>query len=404
MAAQRIKVAATRAFRSEGVVGNGRTVATQGKSAAGIGRQHSQPLRCYADQPILLPNSSWTDRQGAGEGIVVRRRRATPSRARLSAVLALLLLVAPLMAAAQQGARIPRIGILWVYSPSVGSVFADAFRQGLRGLGYVEGRTIVLEERWAEGKFDRLPSLAGELVRLNVDVILTASTPAAQAAQQATRTIPIVITLVTDPVESGIVASLARPGGNITGLSLMHPELTGKRLELLKEVIPKVRRVGVFWSASTPSYQRLLSETETAARSLGLQLHVVEVRGPTDFDNAFSAIARGRVGALVLLPDVLFRNQQKRILDLASKHQLPAMYWSRELVDAGGLMAYGANIPDQYRQAATVVDKILKGAKPGDLPIEQPAKLELVINVQTAKALGLTIPQSVLLRADHVVE
>ena len=308
------------------------------------------------------------------------------------------------MAGAQQGAKIPRVGILWVYSPSVGSAFADAFRQGLRGLGYVEGRTILLEERWAEGKFDRLPSLAGELVRLNVDVIVTASTPAVQAAQQATRTIPIVMTLVTDPVESGIVASLARPGGNITGLSLMHPELTGKRLALLKEVVPKVRRVGVFWSAATPSYRLLLSETETAARSLRLQLYVVEVRGPTDFDNAFSAITRDRVGALVLLPDVLFRNQQKRILDLAAKHQLPAMYWSRELVDAGGLMAYGANIPDQYRQAATVVDKILKGAKPGDLPIEQPAKLELVINVKTAKALRLTIPQSVLVRADYVVE
>ena len=334
----------------------------------------------------------------------MRRRSATLLRARGSAVLAVLLLVAPLMAGAQQRTKIPRVGILWVYSPSIGSVFADAFRQGLRGLGYVEGRTIVLEERWADGKFERLPSLASELVRLNVDVIVTASTPAAQAAQQATRTIPIVITLVTDPVESGLVASLARPGGNITGLSLMHPELTGKRLELLKEIIPTVRRVGVFWNASTPAYRLLLTETETAARSLGLQLHVVEVRGPTDFENAFSALTRGRVGALVLLPDVLFRNQQRRILDLASKNHLPAMYWSRELVDAGGLMAYGANIPDQYRQAATVVDKILKGATPGELPLEQPAKLELVINLKTAKALGVTVPQSVLRRADYVVE
>jgi putative ABC transport system substrate-binding protein len=309
-----------------------------------------------------------------------------------------------LTAGAQQGARIPRIGILWVYAPSANSVFADAFRQGLRALGYVEGRTILLEERWAEGKFDRLPSLARELVRLNVDVIVTASTPAAQAAQQATRTIPIVITLVTDPVGSGIVGSLARPGGNITGLSLMHPELTGKRLELLKEVIPQVRRVAVFWSASTPAYRLLLSETEKAARSLGLQLYVVEVGGPNDLDNAFAAITRDRVEALVLLPDVLFRNQQRRIRDLASRSQLPVMYWSRELVDAGGLMAYGANIPDQYRQATIVMDKILKGAKPADLPIEQPTKLELVINVKTAKALGLTIPQPVLLRADYVVE
>jgi putative ABC transport system substrate-binding protein len=319
-------------------------------------------------------------------------------------LLALLLLVAPLIAEAQQVGKVPRIGILWAYSPSVVSLFSEAFRQSFRGLGYVEGRNIALEERWAEGRFDRLPSLAAELVRLNVDIIVTASTPAVQAAQEATRTIPIVMTLVTDPVESGVVTSLARPGGNVTGLSLMHPELSGKRLALLKEVIPKISRVAVFWSSSTPSYPLVLRETEAAARALGVQLQVVEVRGPTDFDSAFSAIARGRAGALVVLPDAMFRNQQGRILDLAAKRQLPAMYWSRELVDAGGLMAYEANIPDVYRQAATLVDKILKGAKPGDLPIEQPAKLELVINMKTAKALGLTIPSSLLLRADQVIE
>jgi putative ABC transport system substrate-binding protein len=314
------------------------------------------------------------------------------------------LLAAPLAAEAQPAGKGPRIGILWAYSPSVVLLFADAFRQGLRGLGYVEGQNIALEERWAEGRFDRLPSLAAELVRLNVDIIVTASTPAVQAAQQATRTIPIVMTLVTDPVESGVVASLARPGGNVTGLSLMHPELSGKRLALLKEVIPRIFRVAVFWSSSTPSYRLVLRETEAAARALGMQLQVVEVRGASDFDSAFSSITKERVGGLVVLPDAMFRNQQKRILDLAAKSRLPAVYWSRELVDAGGLMAYGANIPDVYRQAATFVDKILKGAKPADLAIEQPAKLELVINLKTAKALGLTIPPSLLQRADQVIE
>jgi putative ABC transport system substrate-binding protein len=321
-----------------------------------------------------------------------------------TALLGLLLLSSPLTAEAQQGRKVPRIGILWAHSPSRVSSFAEAFREGLGGLGYVEGQNIALDERWAEGKFDRLPSLAAELVRLNVDVIIAESTPAARAAQQATRTIPIVLTLVTDPVEGGFVASLARPGGNVTGLSLMHPELSAKRLELLKEIVPKASRVAVLWSSSTPSYSRLLRETEAAARVLGVQLQVVEVRGPAEFDSAFSAVIRDRAGALLVLPDPMFRNHLRRILDLAAKSRLPTLYWSRDLVDAGGLMAYGANLPDGYRQAATFVDKILKGAKPAELPIEQPAKLELVINLKTAKALGLMIPKSLLLRADQVIE
>jgi putative ABC transport system substrate-binding protein len=314
------------------------------------------------------------------------------------------MLAGPLAAEGQQPGKVSRIGILWPYSASIAAPFAEAFRQGLRDAGYVEGRNIVVEERWAEGSFDRLRSLAADLVGRKVDIMLVASTPAVQAAQKATQTTPIVMTLVSDPVEDHIVTSLARPGGNVTGLSLMHPELSGKRLALLKEVRPRVSRVAVFWSSSTPAYRVILSETETAARTLGVQLRVVEVRGPTDFDSAFAAITKERVGALVVLPDAMFRNQHRRIIDLAAKNRLPAMYWSRELVDAGGLMAYGASFPDVFRQAAAFVDKILKGAKPGDLPIEQPARLELVINMKTAKALRLTIPQSVLLRADQVLE
>ena len=322
----------------------------------------------------------------------------------LAVVLAVGLTLAPLDVEAQQAGKVPRLGILWPYSSSIAAPFAEAFRQGLRDAGYVEGRNILVEERWAEGSFDRLPSLAADLVGRRVDIMLVASTPAVQAAQQATKTVPIVMTLVSDPVEDHIVASLARPGGNVTGLSLMHPELSGKRLALLKEVNPKISRAAVFWSSSTPAYRVVLSETETAARALGVQLQIVEVRGNTGVDTAFAAITRERIGALVVLPDAMFRNQHRRIIDLAAKNRLPTMYWSRELVEAGGLMAYGANFPDVFRQAATFVDKIVKGAKPGDLPIEQPARLELVINLKTAKALGLTIPQSVLLRADQVIE
>jgi putative ABC transport system substrate-binding protein len=322
----------------------------------------------------------------------------------LAVVLILSLSLAPLAVEGQQGGKIPRVGILWAYSPSVVSILGDAFRQGLRGLGYVEGQNILLEERWAEGRFDRLASLAAALNRVNLDVIVTASTPAVRAAQQATKTIPIVMTLVSDPVEDGLVASLARPGRNVTGLSLMHPELSAKRIALLKEVVPKLSRVAVLWSPSTASYRKVLGETQAAAHALGLQLRAVEVRDPTDFDSAFSAVARERAGALVVLPDALFRDQQRRILDLAAKTRLPAIYWSRDLVEAGGLMAYGANFPDVFRQAATFVDKILKGAKPADLPVEQPAKFELIVNRKTAKALGLTIPQTLLLRADQVIE
>jgi putative ABC transport system substrate-binding protein len=325
-------------------------------------------------------------------------------KAGLSSILvAVVLLAVGLSVEAQQAKKVPRVGVLWLYSPAIASPFAEAFRQGLRELGYVEGKNIVIEYRHAEGKYDRLPSLAAELVRLNVDIIVTASTQAAQAGQQATRSIPIVMTVVSDPVESGLVSSLARPGGNVTGLSLLHPELSGKRVELLKEVIPKLSRVAVLSNLSNPIIPPLLRETEAAARAVGVQLQVVEVRGPIELDSAFGAMTRDRAGALVVLPDGTFQNERRRIAALAAKGRLPTMYAWREAVDDGGLMAYGASVPDILRRAATYVDKILKGTKPADLPVEQPLKFELVINLKTAKQIGLTVPQSVLYRADKVI-
>ena len=300
--------------------------------------------------------------------------------------------------------RVPRVGVLWPYSSSVAWPFSEALRQGLREVGYVEGYNLIVEERWADGSLERLPALASELARGKVDVIVAASTPAVQAARQETRTIPIVMTLISDPVESGIAASLGRPGGNVTGLSLMHPELSGKRVALLKEVNPRITRVAAFWSASTPSYPIVLRGTETAARSLGMQVQPIEVRGPGGLDSAFAALLREQVNALVVLPDPMFRNQHKRIIELAAQQRLPTMYWSRELVDAGGLMSYGASIPDIHRRAAVFVDKILKGARPGELPVEQPTKFELVINLKAAKQIGLTLPPHVLARADRVIK
>src|SRR5262245_16216367 len=315
-----------------------------------------------------------------------------------------LLALAPLAGEAQQAKNVPRIGLLWPYSSSVASPLIEAFRQGLREVGYVEGQNIAIESRWADGKYDRLPGLAAELVRLPVDVIVAAATVAIHAAQQATRTIPIVMTISNDPVDSGFVASLARPSQNITGLSILSPELSGRRLELLKETIPKISRAAVLWNSSNPSHALLVRESEAGARALGVQIQLVEVEDPAELDHAFLAMTRVRAGALLVLPDATFRQQRTRLLDLAAKYRLPAMYWSKEFVEAGGFMAYGASVPDLCRRAAIYVDKILKGAKPADLPVEQPTKFELVINLKTAKALHLTIPPSVLLRADQVIE
>jgi len=265
----------------------------------------------------------------------------------------------------------------------------------------------VIEYRYSGGKFDRLPALAAELVALKVDVIVASSTPAALAAKQATRTLPIVFAAAGDPVASGLVTSLARPGGNVTGLAVLAPELVGKCLELLTQAVPGVSRVAVLWypgGHGERTEKNILTGAEVAGRALGVRLQFVETRGPADFDGAFAEMTRARAGALTVLPSNMLINERRRLVDLAAKNRLPAVYGSREFVDAGGLMAYGPNFADMFRRAATYVDRILKGAKPADLPVEQPTKFELVINLKTAKALGLTIPQSLLLRADQIIE
>jgi len=316
------------------------------------------------------------------------------------------LLAAPFVAEAQPAGKVARIGYL-APNLAVNPHLPEAFRQGLRDLGYVEGRNLVIEIRSAEGKLERLPALAAELVALKVDVIVAGGTPAALAAKQATTTLPIVVSAAGDPVTSGLVTSLARPGGNVTGLSMLSPDLVGKCLEQLKQAVPGVSRVAVLWQpGAVPerTEKDILQGAEVAARALGVQLQFVEARGPEEFDRAFSEIIRVRAGALTVLPSSMFISERRRLVDLAAKNRLPAVYSVREFVDAGSFMAYGPNLPDLNRRAATYVDRILKGAKPGDLPIEQPTKFELVINLKTAKALGLTIPQSLLQRADQVIE
>jgi putative ABC transport system substrate-binding protein len=316
------------------------------------------------------------------------------------------LLAAPLATGGQQAGKVPRIGYL-VPSLAASPHNHEAFRQGLRDLGYVEGRNVVIEYGDAEGKFERLPALAAELVALKVDVLVAPNTVGALAARQATRTLPIVFATAGDPVTSGLVTSLARPGGTATGLSLLGPELIGKCLELLKQVVPRVSRVAALWEPGVIGEHMdkdMLKRAEGAARALGVRLQVVEARGPADFDRAFSDMTRARAGALTVLGSTMFSTERRRLVDLAAENRLPAVYPWREFVDAGGLMAYGANVADLYRRAATYVDKILKGAKAGDLPVEQPTKFELVVNLKAAKALGLTIPQSLLLRADEVIQ
>ncbi len=316
------------------------------------------------------------------------------------------LLAAPLAAEGQQGAKVPRVGALWIGSATTPTV--SAFDEALRDLGWVEGQNIVIERRYAEWSYERLPGLAAELVRLRVDVILAGGgPPSLNAARDATKTIPIVmVASSSDPVGQGLIKSFARPGGNITGLVTAPEGLGGKRLELLKEAIPGLSRVGVLWDASITrsAVSRVWKLTEEAARLLGVEVLVFEVHEPTDLDSAVKAATKARVGGLAVFGTPMFVRHRGEIADLLTKHRLPAISEWRDFPEAGLLMSYGASRPAQFRRAAVYVDKILKGAKPGDLPVEQPTKFELVINMKTAKALGLTIPPSLLLRADQVIE
>jgi putative ABC transport system substrate-binding protein len=316
------------------------------------------------------------------------------------------LLAAPLPGLAQQpAATIPRIGFLGVSTPAAWAPRVDAFRAGLRDLGYVEGKNIVIEFRFAQGQYDRLPELAAELVRLKVDVIVTHTVPGALAAKQATATnpIPVVMTNVGDAVGSGIVASLARPGGNITGDTFFVPELAAKRLEVLKDAIPRLRRVAVLANPDNALTGRSLQAMETAAKELNVALLRFHARGPADLDGAFAGMAKESVDALTVIEDAILIPSFKRIAELAVKQRLPSISFT-EYPDAGGLFGYGANYLALYRRAAVFVDKILKGAKPGDLPIERPTTFEFVINMKTAKALGLTVPSATRLRADREIE
>jgi putative ABC transport system substrate-binding protein len=314
------------------------------------------------------------------------------------------LLAAPQPARAQQAAKVPRIGFLGNSTAALEANLVGPFREGLRDLGYIEGRNILIEYRWAEGKDERFPGLIVELLALKVEVIVTAGTPASLAVKKTAPSIPLVMAAVGDPIGVGLVASLARPGGNSTGLTAIAPELEGKRLELLREAVPKLSYIAVLWNPDNPFHAGSLKEARTAAQVLGIKVQPLGVRVSEDFPAAFAAILRERPGALLVLADRLFLHNRARIVDFEAKHRLPGVYPYRELVEAGGLMSYGPSYADMHRRAATYVDKILKGAKPGDLPIEQPTKFELVINLKTAKALGLTIPPSLLARADEVIQ
>jgi putative ABC transport system substrate-binding protein len=319
------------------------------------------------------------------------------SRRSVAFALLFSLLAAPLAADAQPAGKVPRIGVV------IGGIPLLGFVEGLRDLGYVDGRNIVIEYRAFEGRAERFPEIIAEFVRLKVDVIISSSTPAVKAAKEATSTIPIVMAGLNDPVGAGLVASLSRPGGNVTGLTNIITELSAKRLELLKETVPGVARVAVLWNSNHPGQPLAFKQTQVAAQALGVTALSVEVRRREDFESAFRRLAKERPGALLVLPDPVTMFHRKLITDFDAKNRLPAMYAAREWADAGGLMSYGTNFAEVFRRAATYVDKILKGAKPADLPVEQPTKFELAINLKTAKVLGLTIPPSVLARADRVI-
>jgi putative tryptophan/tyrosine transport system substrate-binding protein len=318
-----------------------------------------------------------------------------------SILIAVVLLALGVIAEAQQAKKVPRIGFLALVASSLAR---EVFQQGLRDLGYVEGQNIVIEYRHAAGRAERLPELAAELVRLNVDVIVVVASQSALAAKKATQTIPVIFTGVGDPVAQELVASLARPGGNITGLASLSPEVGGKRLELLKEVVPAASRVAILWNPTNSSNSLQIKEISSAAKALSLRILSLEASKADDFEPAFVAMVRERADALSVFADPFLSTHRARLAQLAAKNRLPAMYGNSEYVEAGGLMSYAPSFSDMSRRAATYVDKILKGAKPADLPVEQPMKFELVINLKTAKQIGLTIPPNVLARADRVIK
>jgi len=332
-------------------------------------------------------------------------RKSKIQNPKLVGLLAILVLLVGCvgMGEAQQQAKVAKIGWLGV-RPDDSTTSFELFRRALRALGYVDGKNITFEYRSADNKFDRLPALADELVRLKVDVLVTSSTPAALAAKNATRTIPIVFLNVADPVAAGLVDSLARPGGNITGLTNIAPVLAGKRLELLKETIPKLSRVALLWNPQASGSTQQWKESQLAARELGLQLHSMEVTSADKYESAFKEAAKAHSAALAVTASALAASNRKLIVELATKNRLPAIYARGDYVESGGLMSYGADQAELYRRAAVFVDKILKGAKPADLPVEQPTKFELIINLKTAKQIGVTIPPNVLARADRVIK
>jgi len=341
-------------------------------------------------------------------GVGLIRRRATMKLRTLGLIIALALgnVSLPLPAETQAPAKVLRIGTLASGARPPGQDWKQRwpFLEGLRELGWVEGQNIVVEDRWADAKTDRLPALAAELVRLKVDAIFALSWPAAVAAKQATTTIPIVIMGAGDPVGTGLVASLAHPGGNITGLSDLSAELSAKRLELLKETVPKLSRVAVLWNSADGGMTLRFRQIQAAAPTLGVTARPLGVQEPDDFEQAFAAMTQERPDALFVVSDVLTRLHHKRIVEFATRNRLPVMYERREYVTNGGLISYGPSFPDLLRRVAALVDKILRGAKPADLPVEQPTRFELAVNLKTAKAIGLTIPQSILIRADEVIQ
>jgi len=324
-------------------------------------------------------------------------------KAAVPILVAVILLTVAVLTEAQQPTKVPRIGFLIASSRAVNAAREEAFLQGLRDLGYLEGKNIVIEWRSAEGKLDRLPALAAELVRLKVDVIVTAGPADTRAAKEATSTIPIVMTFDNDPVANGFVASLARPGGNITGLSTLAPELSGKRLELLKEIIPKLSRVAIVGDSKNPGNALELKEVRSAAEAFKMTLHSLDVVDPKEIEPAFRAASKEGAGAVLVLGSPVLNAQRKQVGEFAVKYRLPAIYYTAEFVETGGLMSYGVSRNDLVRRAATYVDKILKGAKPADLPVEQPKKFDFIINLKAAKQIGLTIPPNVLARADRVI-